>query len=143
VRGGDVGAASVVDLWEPFGEWFKVGGAMGVAALPSDDAQESRTFLPAGLSLAFVVEPRPVGFDVRVRGGGWAGATNGGLSAGGWVATGGHLQFALDSRIALTLGAEGWFLFGHGNKQYLVPGAGLVWTVPQDDAGQSPGHSGG
>lgn len=122
------GAGALVDLWKPYGP-FRVGGVLGTAALSSKDASISRTFLPVGLSLAVVVPPRSFGFDLRVRGGAWAGAYGNGLAAGGWVAAGAYIEYAPDDDVAIAAGTDVWFLFGHGGAYVLAPGIGLVWTL--------------
>lgn len=125
------GAGGLVDLWEPFGA-FRVGATLGLAALSSPDADTSRVFMPAGLSLAVAWRVRHFGIDVRVRGGPWGGALDQGLAAGAWVAGGAYIEYAPSEHVALAAGTDVWFLFGHGSTYVFAPGVGLVWTIDDD-----------
>src|SRR5690349_19409378 len=84
IAGDDFGGAASIDLWMPAGV-FRLGGAIGLAALSSDVDDRSRVFLPFGASLGVQLRSGAVGGRALVRGGGWAGATNQGLAVGGWV----------------------------------------------------------
>jgi hypothetical protein len=126
-----LGAGSLVDLWEPIGP-FRVGAAIGMAAMTSEDASRSRVLMPGGLSMAVVGRRRAFGFDLRLRGGAWGGAVETGLAAGAWVAVGAHIEYAPSLHVALAAGMDVWFLFGHGHMRVAAPGVGLVWTFDGD-----------
>jgi hypothetical protein len=122
-----LGAGAMVDLWEPVGP-FRVGAAVGMAALTSDDASFSRVFMSGGLSMAVVGRWGAFGGDLRLRGGPWAGAVETGLGAGAWVAAGAHIEYAPDVHVALAAGVDLVHFFGHGTMRVVAPGVGLVWT---------------
>lgn len=131
VRDGDrdIGGSVLVDFWHPVGP-LRVGGVLGVAALTSElTDDDGRAFAPLGLSLALVKHPEPVGISLRARGGLWAGAIPGTLAAGGWLTVGAHVEFALDPAVALSIGMDAWFLFGHGDTTLFAPTLSLVWNL--------------
>lgn len=122
----DLGGAALVDIWYLDGA-LQAGAAMGIGFL-GGDPDASRVFAPAGASLAISAQPSPIGFSLRLRAGGWAGATDRGLRGGGWLAAGGHIEYALDPRVALSAGMDAWFLFGRGETTTaFAPGISLVW----------------
>lgn len=127
LRGADVGLSSLVDLWYRAGV-VHVGGAMGVGAVTSDDDDETRIFMPVGVSAAIVLAGERAGGSLRARLGTWAGATNQGIRAGLWVAVGAHFEYALDAHVALAAGLDLWLLFAHGDATLLSPGVGLRWS---------------
>jgi hypothetical protein len=127
------GGALVVDVTAPFGA-LRVGGALAVAALTSDDDARSRVAMPAGLSLHLVVPTASAWWlDVRARAGLWGGATSQGLRAGAWLAGGGFVGFVLGPTVAVAAGAELWFLGGQGDTFGVAPGISLTWTPISDE----------
>jgi hypothetical protein len=122
----DLGGAALFDLWFTDGA-LRIGAALGLAFVAGEDDQD-RLFAPLGASLAVGSKPRPVGFALRLRGGGWTGATNGGFAGGGWLAAGFYIEYALDPRLAIAAGMDAWFLFGHGDTTIFAPGVSLVWS---------------
>jgi hypothetical protein len=123
----DLGGAALCDLWFTDGA-LRIGAALGLGFV-SGAADEDRLFTPVGASLAVGSSPRPVGFALRLRGGGWTGATNGGFAGGGWLAAGFYIEYALDPRLAIAAGMDAWFLFGHGDTTIFAPGISLVWSA--------------
>jgi hypothetical protein len=130
--GGDL----VVDLFERVGP-ASFGLAIGIGASTSDNDDVNRVFAPLGLSVGVGVAPRPIGFHVFLRGGIWAGATNAGLRAGGWVALGARVELRLDDAIALGLTFETWRLAGQLERWMILPGLSLVWRPVDDRSGAS------
>jgi hypothetical protein len=122
----DLGGAALADLWFTDGA-LRIGAATGIGFVAGEES-DSRLFSPIGASLAVGSKPRPGGFSLRLRAGGWTGATNGGFAAGGWLAAGFHIEYALDSRLAIAAGMDAWFLFGHGDMTLFAPGVSLVWS---------------
>jgi len=126
------GGALVADVTVPVGV-LRVGGALGVAAVTSDDDARSRVAMPGGLSLALVV---PTGsalwLDVRARAGVWGGATNQGLTAGPWLSGGAFVGYVFGPRVAVGVGVEAWFLGGQGDTFAASPGITLTWTPRTD-----------
>ncbi len=121
----ELGSAALIDLWFVDGA-LQVGGVAGVGFL-GGDSDESRILAPVGASIAVSAQPSPVGFSLRLRAGGWAGAMDQGFAGGGWLAAGFHIEYALDPRVALSAGMDAWFLFGHGDATAFAPGVSLVW----------------
>jgi hypothetical protein len=121
----ELGGATLVDLWFVDGS-LRVGAVAGLGFL-GGDADESRVLGPFGASVAVASRPAPVGFSLRLRAGGWAGAMDQGFAGGGWLAAGFHIEYALDPRVALTAGMDAWFLFGHGDATAFAPGISLVF----------------
>ena len=127
VSGKDYGAGGIVDIWAAFGP-FRVGGALGMAAITSSDGVSSRVFTPVAASLAYVLTSSSgMGFDLRLRGGAWAGATDFGLQGGGFGSVGGWLTFALSSHVAAGLGLEAWFQSHVSGHVTWMPGVSLAW----------------
>lgn len=129
VHDGEIGGAGFVDLWKPVAGPLHIGGALGLAAFPADNADDSTVFMPAGLSIALSWTGGSTGMDLRLRGGGWAGATNDGLRAGGWLAVGAYVEYAFDPNVALAAGVDGWFVLGDPQAIYVLPTLGLTWTL--------------
>ena len=125
------GGALLADVTAPIGV-LRVGGAIGIGALTSDDDARSRVYMPLAVSLGLVARTG-VGLwlDLRARAGAWAGATNQGLAAGFWLAAGGYLAYALGPGVAIGAGLEGRFLLGHGDTIAIAPGLTLAWTPEQ------------
>jgi len=128
IRQGDLGFGGLVDLWHPVGV-LRVGGAMGLGTLTSDNDDRTRIFMPLGASLAVVVHGPRVGFSARARAGLWGGALNIGLRAGAWLSGGATFDVWLDTTVAVTVGADVWVLLGPDDAVVVVPGIGLTWTL--------------
>lgn len=128
----ELGGALTAELAYPLGI-FRLGGFLGVGAMPSDDDVYNRVFLPAGASVGVDVLGDVVGFALRARGGLWAGATQDvKLTAGGFVGGGAYLLIALGAGANLSVGLDVWGLFGDGETAIFAPGVGLTWTPPVD-----------
>ncbi len=126
----DLGGALGVDLFVPLGI-FRVGGFLGVGAMPSEDDTQSRVFMPLAASVGLELLGDAVGFSLRARGGLWGGATQEvKLTAGGFVGGGAYLLFNLGAGAALAVGMDVWGLFGDGETALFAPGVGLTWTPP-------------
>ena len=124
----DVGGAVSADLWLPL-DWFRVGGFIGVGALPAEEDARNRTFMPLGVSVGFEAMGDDGGISVIARGGLWAGATQEvKLTAGGFVAVGAYLLFALGDNVALDVGLDLWGVFGDGETVLFAPSVGLSWA---------------
>src|SRR5690606_18335630 len=126
----DLGGALLADLWYVDGA-LRAGAVLG-AALIKGDHDEASAFGPVGLSVAVASEPAPVGFSLRLRGGGWGGATGEGFRGGGFLAAGFHMEYALHPRLVLAAGMDACFLFGQGDTTVFAPGLSLVWLPGQD-----------
>lgn len=127
------GGALTIDVWAALAESDAVrvglGGAIGGAALTSDDDARSRILMPLGASASLFISPSGTWFlDFRARGGMWGGATNQGLAAGGWVAGSAYFGYALGPNASLGLGATAWGLLGHGSIFAVGPAITAVWT---------------
>jgi hypothetical protein len=131
----DFGGAALADLWFTDGA-LRIGAALGLGFVSGEGVQD-RLFAPMGASLAVGSSPRPVGFALRLRGGGWTGATDGGFAGGGWLAAGFYIEYAFDPRLAIAAGMDAWFLFGHGDATIFAPGVSLVWSAGGHEARRS------
>lgn len=127
----DFGGALLADLWFVDGA-LRVGAVLGAAMLAGDH-DEARALGPAGVSIAVASNPKPVGFSLRLRGGGWGGATGDGFRGGGFLAAAFHVEYAINPRILLSAGMDAWFLFGQGDTTVFAPGLSLVWLPRQDE----------
>jgi hypothetical protein len=124
----DFGGALGADLWMPIGI-FRLGGFLGVGAVPSEDDTQSRVFMPLAASVGLEVLGEIVGVSLRARGGFWGGATQDAkLTAGGFVGGGAYLLFNLGGGAGLAVGMDVWGLFGDGETALFAPGVGLTWT---------------
>lgn len=124
----DFGGALAADLWYANGI-FRVGGFLGVGAVPSADDVYNRVFMPLGVSAGIEVLGDVIGFSVRVRGGLWGGATQAvKITAGGFVGGGAYLLYSLGGGVGVGLGLDVWGLFGDGETILFAPGLGLTWT---------------
>jgi hypothetical protein len=126
IAGSDYGAAATADLWIPTGV-FRIGGALGLAAISSDDADRSRVFLPFGASLAVALRSGEIGGRFILRGGGWAGAINQGIAAGGWVSGAAYLDYWFSENVSIAIGLDVWGLLGHGDRVAFLPGISVAW----------------
>jgi len=124
------GGGVMADLTLPLGE-FRLGGALGAAVVRAEDDARSRVLMPLALSLGVLLRPEPVWIMAEARAGAWTGATNDGLRVGGFLSGGAYLGYALGPRIALSVGAEAWFLAGHGDVVAFVPGIRFSWVPPE------------
>lgn len=128
----DFGGALGADLWYANGI-FRVGGFLGVGAVPSVEDVQNRVFMPLGVSAGIEVLGDVIGFSVRARGGLWGGATQAvKITAGGFVGGGAYLLFALGGGVGLGVGLDVWALFGDGETVLFAPGLGLTWTPPRE-----------
>lgn len=133
VRSGALGGGSAygarfsVDAWQRFGVG-RLGFGAGIGFLGGGTDAEARTYVPLGLSLGLADRRRTVGYDLRLRGGPWLGATDAGLAAGAFVDGAAHLSFRLARTISFTAGFEVELMFGHGNALVLAPGLSFVFT---------------
>lgn len=127
------GARFSIDAWHRLG-LGRVGLAAGIGFLGGGSDADARTYVPLGLSLGLAERRRTVGYDLRVRGGPWLGATDAGLAVGAFVDAAAHLSFRLTSALSLTTGFETQFLFAHGNALVLAPAVSLVFTPEAEHA---------
>jgi hypothetical protein len=124
----DVGGALSADLWFPIGI-FRIGGFLGVGAVPSPNDVYNRIFMPVGASVALEIAGDVVGVSLRARGGMWGGATQAvKITAGGFVGGGAWLLFHLSEAVSVSVGMDVWGLFGDGETALFAPGVGLTWT---------------
>lgn len=124
----DVGGGLSADLWFPIGI-FRIGGFLGVGAVPSPNDAYNRIFMPVGASLALEIGGETIGVSLRARGGMWAGATQAvKITAGGFVGGGAWLLFRLSETVNLSVGMDVWGLFGDGETALFAPGVGLSWN---------------
>lgn len=124
----DVGGALGADLWFPI-DVFRVGGFLGVAAVPSGEDVQNRVFMPLAASVGLEVLGEVVGVSLRARGGLWGGATQEvKLAAGGFIGGGAYLLFNLGAGASVALGMDVWGIFGDGETALFAPGVGLTWT---------------
>jgi hypothetical protein len=108
---------------------LRVGGFLGVGALPSGEDVTNRVFMPLGLSIGIDFLEGPVGVSLRARGGLWAGATQDvKLAAGGLIGGSAYLLFALGAGASVSVGLDVWGLLGDGETALFAPGLGLTWT---------------
>ena len=132
-----IGGGLIVDLLHPFrvtlgprSEFaFKLGLGVGISGLSSENADANQMFTPAGLSLLVGYKSGGFGIAVNARLGLWAGATNMGLSAGGYVAAGARVEWWLDDTVGLTAGVEAWWLLGSADAFALAPTLALTWRL--------------
>lgn len=103
----DAGAAGTLDLWASF-DWFGVGGFVGVTSLPSNNDARNVTFMPLGLSMmARARLADPIVLDVRIRLGGWGGATQSEKLTGGiYLGAGPHFGLRIGGGVAIHLGVD-------------------------------------
>lgn len=123
------GAGGMLDLlWRPESDsvLWGFGGAVGVGALATEDAEVSRVFMPVALSASLTMTGS-VWLTLRVRGGGWGGALNAGLVAGPFVSGGAAVQIPISDTAALSLGCDGWLVMGHESQTIIAPGIGFEW----------------
>lgn len=126
----DVGGAVGTELTMPIAI-VRLGGFLGVGAVPSAEDVYNRVFMPVGASAGIEVLGDVIGFALRARGGLWAGATQETkLTAGGFVGGAAYLLFSLGSGVGLGVGLDVWGLFGAGETALFAPGVGLTWTPP-------------
>jgi hypothetical protein len=134
-----IGGGAVADVTAPF-DVFRIGGSVGVAGIsapvddPSSEDPDSRFLVPLAVALGVVI---PVAndalwLDFRARGGVWTGATSQGFAVGAWVSAGAYLDFALGDTVAIGVGCDGWFAFGHGDTFAVAPGLTLAWTPAEE-----------
>ena len=120
------------DLWFPL-EGFRLGGFIGVGAVPSEDDVRNRIFMPVGLSLGYEIVGDSVGVAIRARGGIWAGATQETkLTMGGFLAGGAYLLIVLGDGVALDVGMDVWGILGDGETVLISPSLGLTWSPPHE-----------
>ncbi|MBX3269444.1 MAG: hypothetical protein KF729_04245 [Sandaracinaceae bacterium] len=123
----DLGGGLSADLHFAL-DWFRIGGFLGVAAVPSDADERNRIFMPFGVSLGLEVLGDVVGVSVRARGGLWGGATQETkLTAGGFVSGAAYLLFVLGGGVSVGVGLEVWGVFGVGETALFSPSLGLTW----------------
>ncbi len=127
VTSGDVGAGGLIDLWARFGA-FRLGGASGMVALPTDTAEYSRIFAPLLVSGAYVFE-NDLGFvfEARLRAGGWAGATDFGLRGGALVGLGMRAGYEIADGLSVDLGLDVFYQHRIGSPVFFLPTIGLAW----------------
>ncbi len=124
----DFGGALSADLWFPIGI-LRLGGFLGVGAVPSPNDMYNRIFMPVGASVALELGGDKVGLSLRARGGMWGGATQAvKITAGGFVGGGAWLLFRLSESVNLSVGMDVWGLFGDGETALFAPGVGLTWN---------------
>lgn len=123
----ELGGAFTADLWYPI-ESFRLGGFVGVGAVPSEVDERNRVFMPLGASVAFEAIGDGAGVSLRARGGLWGGATQAvKLTAGGFVGGGAYLLFHLGGGTTLSVGLDVWGLFGAGETALFAPSLGFTW----------------
>lgn len=127
------GARFTVDAWQTLG-LARLGLVAGIGFLGGGSDADARTYVPFGLSLGVAERRHTVGYDLRVRGGPWFGATDAGLAVGAFVDAAAHLSFRLTAALSLTAGLETQFLFAHGNALVFAPAVSLVFTPGSESA---------
>lgn len=128
----DFGGAISADVWYPIGI-FRIGGFLGVGAVPSPNDVYNRIFMPVGPSIALEIMGETVGLSLRARGGLWGGSTQAvKITAGGFVGGGAWLLFGLGEGVSLSVGMDVWGLFGDGETALFAPGVGLTWAPATD-----------
>lgn len=127
VTSGDVGVGGLVDLWARFGA-FRLGGASGMVAFPTSEAEYSRIFAPLLVSGAYVFE-NDFGFvfEARLRAGGWAGATDFGLRAGALFGLGARAGYEIADGVSVDVGLDVFYQQGIGSPVFFLPTVGLSW----------------
>lgn len=144
----DVGAAGTLELWAAF-DWLRLGGFVGVAALPSETDPRNVTFMPFGFSSAFRGMPNEwLIVELRLRAGGWGGATQSEkLTAGVYVGGGPKLSFAIGGGAAIGVGIDLAGLLASdlwteptapdqlpsSSQLLIMPTIGLSWGPANDD----------
>lgn len=147
VADGDLGGAVLLDVWAQL-DWARVGGFVGAGAIPAERDDRNRVMMPFGISLAGnLATGELVTLQLRVRLGGWAGATQSEKLAGGVFAGGGaYVGFSIGHGALVLIGADAWAVVSSdawrprmtpddpisASTWVITPALGLAWT-PGDD----------
>jgi hypothetical protein len=145
---GDAGAGLVLDVWAAI-DWLRVGGFFGVAATPSDRDDHNRVLMPIGALIAIDAAPASeIALLLRVRAGGWGGATQAEKLTGGFFVGGGvHFGYRLGHGVVLSMGVDLWAVIASdawrsatgpddarsASVLAIAPGIGLSWTPEENE----------
>ena len=148
-----VGGALMLDLLHPLraAPWLGLGGIVGIGVV-GGEADTTRVFVPVGASVVAGLFPGPtrrLGFEARLRGGGWFGAGAWGqaaradLGGGGFISAGLHASLGLGApavrdRLRVTLGLDIIRLFGSRAVTLYAPGLALAWHSATRTTGANP-----
>lgn len=126
------GGALAADLWQSFGS-LRLGFYSGLHAVGGSDAQ-SLVFTPLAFSGAVVLDARKIGFEIRIRGGGFGGAIHdAGFVGGLYLGAGVFLDVALSERASIGIGGDLHLLVAgprsseFDSRAYFAPGITLVY----------------
>ncbi len=123
-----VGGGGIVDLWKSYGA-FRIGFALGLGAVTSDNDDATSVYAPAAMSLGVGHDFGVVGLSLTARVGAYASATNSGLGGGGYLSGGAGIDFGIGERLGIEIGAEYWVLYGSETRRFVVPEIALRWSV--------------
>ncbi|MGE0790999.1 MAG: hypothetical protein AB7S26_35335 [Sandaracinaceae bacterium] len=130
---GELGGALSADVGYAF-DVLRLGGFLGVGAVPSEEDTRNRIFMPLAASIGIELLGEVVGFSAYLRGGLWGGATQEvKLTVGGFVGGAAYLEFALGRGVAITAGLDVWGVLGDGETVLFAPSLGLSWMPPMDE----------
>lgn len=139
IADGDAGGGLWVDLYAAF-DWFRIGGFLGAAVIPSPRDARNRLATPVGLALAAVANVGDVDLGLRLRGGLWGGSTQEAkLTAGGFLGGGAFFAVHLGGGASLGAGVEVWGFLGAGATWAVAPSLTLTFgPVPPPPAPSVP-----
>ncbi|MGF1467240.1 MAG: hypothetical protein ACFCGT_14030 [Sandaracinaceae bacterium] len=124
----DVGAAVAIDLHVPV-DVLRLGAFVIVGAIPSDNDDRNRVFMPLGLSASLELAGDLAGVSLRARGGMWAGATQSTkITAGGFLGGGVYLLLRMSETVTFNLGLDLWGILGAGEQLVYAPSLGVSWV---------------
>ncbi len=143
IADGDIGGALLLDVWGAF-DWLRIGGFVGVGAIPSERDASNRVLMPFGISAAAHLSMGDsVALQLRARGGLWAGSTQSEkLTFGGLFGGGAYLGIVLGHGALLSFGADVWSIIASdawrtpmgpddavsASTWVIAPGVGFSWT---------------
>jgi len=127
-----LGGALAADLWQTFGA-LRLGLYAGLHAVSGSDEQ-AFVFTPLALSGAIVLDARRISFEIRIRGGGFAGAVHElGFVGGVYLGSGVFLDIAISDRAAIGFGGDLHLLVAadrasaFDSRAFFAPGITLVY----------------
>ena len=127
-----LGGSLAADLWQSLGS-LRLGLYTGLHAVSGSDA-EAMVFTPFGFSGAVVLDARRISFEIRIRGGGFAGAVHDhGFVGGLYLGSGVFLDIAISDRAAIGFGGDLHLLVAgersaaFDSRAFFAPGITLVY----------------